>query len=455
MTTKKAEDYILKFIKANNITDKLKFIVFESVYDAFPNHPRDRINRFKGAYYPSKQVIMIIANEHDNHIDLKKTLNHEVFGHYGINHLMPKQKEKLLNIIANIDSKSTVGKLRDNLLNNIYKELQDNPLLIAEETFAHMAEDLNSQIKAYQGIPDINNIKTSKQIIDVMKSIQAGIVSQKLRLKIIPKQDNLQFSLLEPNEENTINKDTYELLVKLSRESFFKEHKATLIGGTALAYHFNHRESFDIDICFPEHNKLPDIPFLDKLNFQLMKHDEYLRNKFINEGGDIYDYVRVYMHQDTGIKVDFVVNTGTNIYESDILKYDLKAKRFNNITITSPETIFKLKSLLILDRNKIRDMYDLACFFKNGYSAKSFLDTIKQFRITYTNKDIKRWLDAKKPNLEDIKTEPISKPKYTNLTDYYVIKDYIVNKVDIEINKERNKDNKKAKHLKKDRGIEP
>ena len=254
---------------------------------------------------------------------------------------------------------------------------------------------------------------------------------------------------------NKIDEDTLSILLKLSRESFFKEHKATLIGGLALAYHFNHRESFDIDICFPEHNKLPDIPFLDKLNFQLMKHDEYLRNKFINEGGDIYDYVRVYMHQDTGIKVDFVVNTGTNIYESDILKYDLKAKKFNNITITSPETLFKMKSLVLFDRNKISDMYDLAYLFKKGYSTKSFLDTIKQFRITYANKDIKRWLDNKKPNPLNTETEPISKPELSCLVDYYTIKEYIVNKVDIEINKERNKDNKKAKHLKKDRGIEP
>ncbi len=57
------------------------------------------------------------------------------------------------------------------------------------------------------------------------------------------------------------------------------------------------------------------------------------------------------------IKVDFVINPSTNIYESEILKDD-KGTDFGTLRIASVESIFKLKSLLLLVRNTIRDPND-------------------------------------------------------------------------------------------------
>ena len=63
-----------------------------------------------------------------------------------------------------------------------------------------------------------------------------------------------------------INQQTQALLDKFKEIPLFSEHKAILIGGTALAYHLSHRESFDLDICFPFPDKLPKFDFLE--NFQ-------------------------------------------------------------------------------------------------------------------------------------------------------------------------------------------
>ncbi len=56
-----------------------------------------------------------------------------------------------------------------------------------------------------------------------------------------------------------------------------------------------------------------------------------------------------------------------------------------------------LKSLLLLDRNKIRDLYDVVYMFEYcGFSGKDLLDTIIRYRITYRPGDIIKLIEAKK-----------------------------------------------------------
>jgi len=253
----------------------------------------------------------------------------------------------------------------------------------------------------------------------------------------------------------TINRQTYSLLEDLSKEDIFKEHKATLIGGTALAYHYGHRESFDIDICFPHNENLPKLPFIKKFNLIKNEFNNFIKDSAINEGGDIDTQIQRYIQKDTGLKVDFVVNTGSNIYESEILKNDLYATSFNNITIASPEVLFKQKSLLLLDRNKIRDLYDVAYLInKEKFTSKEIINTIKTYRITYTDKDIIRLLAAKQPNKLDIINEPISLAKIQDLTEYTKLKSYLLTSIDKSLSaKNKLKEFIKCKEATKDKSI--
>jgi hypothetical protein len=124
-----------------------------------------------------------------------------------------------------------------------------------------------------------------------------------------------------------------------------------------------------------------------------LEFDRAIIDTAINEGGDISEVMRRYIIN--GIKVDFVINPSTNIYESEILKDD-NSTRYGMLRIASVESIFKLKSLLLLDRNKIRDLYDVVYMLQHcGYSGKDLLDTIISYRITYRPEDIVRLLEAK------------------------------------------------------------
>ena len=187
----------------------------------------------------------------------------------------------------------------------------------------------------------------------------------------------------------------------------FSEHKAILIGGTALAYHLSHRESFDLDICFPFSDKLPELDFLDIFqDVTVLEFDKSIVDTAINEGGDINEMMKRYIIN--GIKVDFVINPSSNIIESEILQNDSE-HTLKHLRIASIESIFKLKSLLLLERNKIRDLYDVVYMMKEcAFTGQDFIDTIMHYRITYLPRHILQLLEAKVEDPFDI--EGIEKP---------------------------------------------
>lgn len=85
-----------------------------------------------------------------------------------------------------------------------------------------------------------------------------------------------------------INQETQALLDKFKEIPLFCEHKAILIGGTALAYHLSHRESFNLDICFPFSDKLLKLDFLEDFDEVIpLEFEQGIIDTAINEGGVI------------------------------------------------------------------------------------------------------------------------------------------------------------------------
>jgi len=214
-----------------------------------------------------------------------------------------------------------------------------------------------------------------------------------------------------------INPQTKAQLEAFSRIDLFAKHQAILIGGTALAHHLGHRESFDLDICFPFCDTLPTLDFLDDFEEVIpLEFDRAIIDTAINEGGDINEVMQRYIIN--GVKVDFVVNPSSNIHESEILQND-KSTQLGTLRIASVESIFKLKSLLLLDRNKIRHLYDVVYMLKHcGFSGKDLIETIMHYRITYQPQHIIDLIKAKKEDpfdFEGIKNAVMDKIKFQEL----------------------------------------
>ena len=226
-----------------------------------------------------------------------------------------------------------------------------------------------------------------------------------------------------------INPQTKALLESFSCIDLFAKHQAILIGGTALAYHLGHRESFDLDICFPSSDTLPTLDFLDDFEEVIpLEHDRVIIDTAINEGGDFNDVMQRYIIN--GVKVDFVVNPSSNIYESEILQND-KSTKLGTLRIASVESIFKLKSLLLLDRNKIRDLYDVVYMLRHcGFTGKDLIETIMRYRITYQPQHILDFIKAKKEDpfdFEGIENAVMDPNEYQKLKNelLHITREYI------------------------------
>jgi len=216
------------------------------------------------------------------------------------------------------------------------------------------------------------------------------------------------------------------LLERFSQEPFFTETQAILIGGTAIAYQSKHRMSFDLDIAFPHHKTLPSLDFLKNYNADPLPFDRAVIDSTINEGGDIEEYHKRFSID--GVKVDFVINPSSNIYEKEILQKD-EGIAYGHLQITSLVALFKLKSLLLLDRNKIRDLYDVVYLLKyHHFTPEDILDTIMEYRITYTGNQIIQLIESKKPDELDIGFEGISHP-IMELVEYDELKDYLLSEL--------------------------
>jgi len=214
-----------------------------------------------------------------------------------------------------------------------------------------------------------------------------------------------------------IHPETEALLQAFSKIELFEQHRAVLIGGTALAYHLSHRESFDLDICFPFANTLPPLDFLEHFKEVIpLEFDRAIIDTAINEGGDIHEAMQRYIIN--GVKVDFVINPSSNIYESEILKND-PSERLGTLRIASLPSIFKLKVLLLIDRNKIRDLYDVVYMLKYcHFTGNDIIDTIMRYRITYQPKHIIDLFKAKKEDpfdVEGIENASMQPCDYTTL----------------------------------------
>lgn len=175
---------------------------------------------------------------------------------------------------------------------------------------------------------------------------------------------------------------------KIKSHELFKKHDFRLIGGTALAYHIQHRISEDLDFAFLGKLPFEDIrKFREEFGAQRISTSEGAYEEFVQAGDDITKY-----HQDMkldGVKITFFDNS-SNIGAREIFEAD-KSIVEGGIKISSLDTVFRLKSLMFHKRAKSRDYYDLLFIYKNkelSYSVKDTLKIIQEYERLFQGKGI-------------------------------------------------------------------
>ena len=236
---------------------------------------------------------------------------------------------------------------------------------------------------------------------------------------------------------HTMKLETKKVLDKIKDFIFFRMDQAVLEGGTALSLHLRHRLSEDLDFVFYDQEKLPreQIALFARRYGARYVPWGIEREIFANEGGDIDDYHQRFVID--GIKVEFSVFSGNILEKKDLLTHR-DIVHINDMPVASLESLKKMKSLLLMDRNKIRDLYDVVYMIQNRLlSTGEMLDIIKSYRITYTDDHILMWINSKKQLEDDEGLDGL----ITQNISYEELKEYIVN----EIKKEMLVNHKKIK----------
>lgn len=162
-----------------------------------------------------------------------------------------------------------------------------------------------------------------------------------------------------------------------------------LIGGTALSIHCKHRLSEDLDFATTALKMDKDnvSQILSKLaeKFTVVSANAIGDiHEAINEGHDLYDHQQNYLVHD--VKLTFFTY-GENEHQRSILNDDTYVPD-GKVKILSVDSLFKTKAIVITDRVKSRDIFDLWWMLGNlNYTFADIVETVSQYRphVTYEN----------------------------------------------------------------------
>ena len=143
----------------------------------------------------------------------------------------------------------------------------------------------------------------------------------------------------------------------------------TLVGGTALAIHYQHRLSEDLDFFIKNSTLQQDQKRIDKMmNFLEQKGFEVVK---LQENDTQIDF------EISGVKVTFFASS------LDILQKESVA--FENVTVAGIETIKAMKMDAILNHRTLsRDFFDIATIMKQ--EKLSIFDLLDSYKQHYTKK---------------------------------------------------------------------
>lgn len=151
---------------------------------------------------------------------------------------------------------------------------------------------------------------------------------------------------------------TVQALTKLAKEPALAGF--CLVGGTAIALQAGHRRSLDIDLAFfgPRLDKNGLHQAMRRLGATLITPQTMISTAKIN-GIDLLAYAQDYVLD--GVKVQCFAHPQGALYEQG--KQSIPEWIF---ALADLGSLFKMKSALMTQRTRSRDLFDLMCFCQQG-----------------------------------------------------------------------------------------
>ena len=237
LTVKQAEDCVTEFCRQYRSALSLKYKIRDTQEELYG--PQDTNTPVISAgYHPHRGIVAIPAANLRDDQELRRTLRHEIIGHYGLNTFVPDEKRKLLEAILRSRDEAS--------MRPIWKAVEQgypnaSSLLKAEEVFAFTAERLQPS-QRYDLAPGLDALAAvfndDKATLDLRQLFAVTIVvasglEQGTRLQQnFPTSDHALFSrkrTMAP--QNTLGADGADLDSKETSavESYHEKVAAKLI----------------------------------------------------------------------------------------------------------------------------------------------------------------------------------------------------------------------------------
>lgn len=159
----------------------------------------------------------------------------------------------------------------------------------------------------------------------------------------------------------------------------------TLIGGTALALQIGHRRSLDFDFALFG-GKLPGVR-LDQLSarlksegypMQMITRPDQIASHKINTGENLLDLVRDYVI--AGVKITFFIHGKSDAQREFYRQTDKVQPKGWRFALLGLEGLKLAKTLVLADRVRSRDLYDLYSLNReHGYTMAELLKVVSEF----------------------------------------------------------------------------
>ncbi len=205
ISNQRAQELVIEFCRDYPAASKIQYMIRDKQEDLFyesaniENATIERAGRIYGAYFPARRLAAFAASNFRNEAHFRRTLRHELIGHFGINTFSEGEKRGLLAAIEASKSEPSIKPIWDKVDRN-YPQLTDSQK--AEEVYAFVCETVapghaintaqNEQVFIDTCIENRENLTRSK-LVSIAELVASGMADGTRQAQIIPLSDHAQF----------------------------------------------------------------------------------------------------------------------------------------------------------------------------------------------------------------------------------------------------------------------
>ncbi len=189
---------INEFLKEYPGFSSLEFKIRKYSWEIYDDDSEE-IKNSKAAYHPAKGIITLISSNVSSSVDIRRTLRHELIGHYGLNTLKAQEKLNFLTNVLRLSEDINLDHRIRSMFDKIRKTYKEKPkLVIAEEMFCLFCEaELQRDVKFGLSNNPLakNSMIEMEDIYSLILDMEIGFKNNSRTQQIFPRTDHDQFKI--------------------------------------------------------------------------------------------------------------------------------------------------------------------------------------------------------------------------------------------------------------------